>query len=237
MRNAGELTSSAPPAYLWDGLGCGAMASRGGAVSEGCGSWPPAASLSGLPQPSGSHATHDAAIGRGRCLDGVLDQPGEAVADGFGFPAVEVEDELVEVALHCLGRTAPWWVPRSKRLALLRGAASPQPRTQLKTRWIAGGRRLASPIDGQKAIDPICRAGAASRPRWGLAEVDCLVPAGVTGEAGSCVTGSDGRRPDQQAEACLAGASGADARRPGGHDRSCGRPGSTSRRSAAGGSR
>jgi hypothetical protein len=102
---------------------------------------------------------------------------------------------------------------------LLRGAGSPQPRAELKTRWIAGGRRLASPIDGQEAIDPICRAGAASRPRWGLAEVDCLVPAGVTGEAGSCVTGSDGRRPDQQAEACLAGASGADARRPGGHDR------------------
>jgi hypothetical protein len=83
---------------------------------------------------------------------------------------------------------------------LLRGAGSPQPRAELKTRWIAGGRRLASPIDGQEAIDPICRAGAASRPRWGLAEVDCLVPAGVTGEAGSCVTGSDGRRPDQQAE-------------------------------------
>jgi hypothetical protein len=46
---------------------------------------------------------NDAAIGRGRCLDGVLDQPGEALADGFGFPAVEVEDELVEVALQVPG--------------------------------------------------------------------------------------------------------------------------------------
>jgi hypothetical protein len=46
---------------------------------------------------------HDAAIGRGRGYEGVLDQPCEAVADGAGLPAIEAEDELVEVALQVLG--------------------------------------------------------------------------------------------------------------------------------------
>jgi len=46
---------------------------------------------------------NDAAVGGGWGLDGVLDQPSEAVADGVGFPAVEAEDELVEVALQVLG--------------------------------------------------------------------------------------------------------------------------------------
>ena len=46
---------------------------------------------------------HNAAIGRGRGLDGMLDRPGEAVADGLGLPAVEAEDELVEVVLQVLG--------------------------------------------------------------------------------------------------------------------------------------
>jgi len=46
---------------------------------------------------------NDAAIGGGRGFDGVLDQAGEAVADGLGLPAVEAEDELVEVVLQVLG--------------------------------------------------------------------------------------------------------------------------------------
>ena len=33
----------------------------------------------------------------------MLDQPGEAVADGLGGAAVEAEDEFVEVALQVLG--------------------------------------------------------------------------------------------------------------------------------------
>ena len=44
----------------------------------------------------------DAAIGGGRGFDGVLDQAGEAVADGLGLASVEAEDELVEVALQVL---------------------------------------------------------------------------------------------------------------------------------------
>ena len=46
---------------------------------------------------------HDAAIGGRRGFHGVLDQAGEAVADGLGLAAVEAEDELVEVALQVLG--------------------------------------------------------------------------------------------------------------------------------------
>ena len=45
----------------------------------------------------------DAAIGGWRGFDGVLDQPGEAVAEGLGVAAVEAEDEFVEVALEVLG--------------------------------------------------------------------------------------------------------------------------------------
>ena len=55
------------------------------------------------PQRSGGHAIDDAAIGSRRCVDGVLDQPGKAVADGVGVAAVEAEDELVKVALQVLG--------------------------------------------------------------------------------------------------------------------------------------
>jgi hypothetical protein len=42
-------------------------------------------------------------MGRRRGFDGVLDQAGEVVADDLGFPAVEAEDELVEVVLQVLG--------------------------------------------------------------------------------------------------------------------------------------
>jgi len=42
------------------------------------------------PQPSG-HTMHDATVCGGRGLHRVLDQAGEAVADGLGFPAVEAE--------------------------------------------------------------------------------------------------------------------------------------------------
>ena len=59
--------------------------------------------LTTSPQRSGGHAIDDAAIGSRRGVDGVLDQPGEAVADGVGVAAVEAEDELVEVALQVLG--------------------------------------------------------------------------------------------------------------------------------------
>ena len=45
----------------------------------------------------------DAAIGRRRGLDGMLDRPSEAVADGLGDPAIEAKDEFVEVALQVLG--------------------------------------------------------------------------------------------------------------------------------------
>ena len=45
----------------------------------------------------------DAVIGGWRGFDGVLDQAGEAVADGLGLASVEAEDELVEVALQVLG--------------------------------------------------------------------------------------------------------------------------------------
>ena len=38
----------------------------------------------------------DAAVGGGRGNDDVRCYAGDAVADGFGFPAVEAEDELVE---------------------------------------------------------------------------------------------------------------------------------------------
>jgi len=46
---------------------------------------------------------HDATVCGGRGLHRMLDQAGEAVADGLCFPAVEAEDELVEVALQVLG--------------------------------------------------------------------------------------------------------------------------------------
>ena len=55
------------------------------------------------PQPSGSHPMHDAAIRRRRCLDGVLDEAGETVADSLGLAPIEAEDELVEVVLQVLG--------------------------------------------------------------------------------------------------------------------------------------
>ena len=45
----------------------------------------------------------DGAIGGGRGFYRVLDQAGEAVADGLGLAPVEAEDELVEVALQVLG--------------------------------------------------------------------------------------------------------------------------------------
>jgi hypothetical protein len=54
-------------------------------------------------QRSGDGPMDDAAIGGRRDLDGVLDEAGEAVAGGVGFPAVEAEDEFVEVALQVLG--------------------------------------------------------------------------------------------------------------------------------------
>ena len=55
------------------------------------------------PEPSGRRSLDDAAIGRRRGFGGVLDQSREAVADGLGLPAVEAEEEFVEVALQVLG--------------------------------------------------------------------------------------------------------------------------------------
>ena len=39
----------------------------------------------------------------GRCFDGVLDEAGETVADGFGGSAVEAEDVFIEVVLQVFG--------------------------------------------------------------------------------------------------------------------------------------
>ena len=44
----------------------------------------------------------DAAIRGWRGFNGMLDQPGEAMADSLGFAPVETKDELVEVALQML---------------------------------------------------------------------------------------------------------------------------------------
>ena len=63
---------------------------------------------------------NDAVRGFGRDLDGMLDQPGEAVADRVNCPAVEAEDGLVEVALQVLGPNGAMGVPSSQRLAKLK---------------------------------------------------------------------------------------------------------------------
>ncbi len=59
------------------------------------------------------HPLHEAAIGGRLGFDGVLDQAGEVVANGFDLTAVEAEPGLVKVALQLLGMTAPGRVPRS----------------------------------------------------------------------------------------------------------------------------
>ena len=91
-------------------------------------------------------------------------------------------------ACHCrrsLSRlSAPWWVPSSRRLA------------KLKTRWIAGSRRLASPHRWPEGHRSDLRSRRGQQAAKGGGKIDCFLLVALTVEAAIAgpTVGGDGKR-------------------------------------------
>jgi hypothetical protein len=107
----------------------------------------------------------------------VLGQPCEAVADGLGLPAVEAEDELLEVALQVLGPDGAVVGAEESALGIAVGCGAP-----------AAPHGAEDEVDGGQA-----RAGVA--PVGG--QVDGLVPVALGGKAAIAgpTVGGDGEPP------------------------------------------